>query len=528
MQDINDNHDPIQELPNEMFSSILSFLPPSSIAHSSAASRLWRNTILSSPTLHQEIDLTSMSSDEDLLLVVGHFVRLSSLALNQIVRLSLNLNPFLHEFQEGVEVSNQRMSAFDILLTALDQPKRSIKEIHLFIDHLGQRQNAILPFLLHLLRKMLLFKTAQLICISAPLPYSLIRRDSTGRTLSIQGGQRSRQEPSRLGELMAGVKSFGDGFIAFASIPGTLFGMGLSFEVMEKLRSSTFTMKRLDILNLRSEDPRDLLSFAIQFPNLETLRISLDGSAEGPDGETFQFQIPEVTPQAFKLKRLLLEVVEARVDWSSMSRWAGNKLKELSLTLDSTGSKGQSLLCPNSYEPLILNSRKTLTSLIISDARQVPGNKTSPKRILSKRASSSLSSLYLLHVEDSVCQVLSRLNLGKLWQFTFQSLHTTQINFEVLVKSLRKHSATLVEMDLSLGDVFDFQLPDPFDFRGLTELTIGEEISQSFLDWISQSSYPALTSLWCGELSSYDLSMKFKSTAPNLQITAPLDSQSQD
>lgn len=471
-----------------------------------------------------------MSSDEDLLPIVGHFVRLSSLALNQMLRLSLNLTPFFHEFQRNLHANYERISAFDVLLTTLDQSKRSIKELHLFINHLGQRQNAILPFLLHLLRKMLMFKAAQLIYISAPIPYSLRRRDSAGRTLVIQGGQRSRQEPSRLEELMDGVNSFGDGFLAFGSIPGTFFGMGLSFEVMEKLRSSTFTMKRLDILNLRSEDPRDLLNFAIQFPNLEALRLTLDGSAEGPDGETFQFQIPEVTPQAVKLKRLIFDVVEARVDWSSMSRWAGNKLTELTLTFDSTGNKGQSLLRPNSYDPLILNSRKTLTTLIICDERQVPGNTTSSKKISSKGASFSLTGLYLLNVEDSVCRLLSRLNLGELWQFTFQSLHPTQINFEFLVKSLRKHSATLVEMDLSLGDVSDFQLPDPFDLRRLTELTIGEETSETFVDWISQSSYPALTSLWHGEqgLISYNLSMKFKSTAPNLQITAPLDSQSQD
>lgn len=127
MQAIKDNLDPIQELPNEMFSSILSFLPPSSIAHSSAASRLWRSTILSNPTLHQEIDLTSMLAN---LPILYHYSRLSSLALNQVVKLSLNLTPFYNEFSQNLEQEDRSFSGLDVLLSMIQNSKETMKELN--------------------------------------------------------------------------------------------------------------------------------------------------------------------------------------------------------------------------------------------------------------------------------------------------------------------------------------------------------------------------------------------------------------
>lgn len=51
-----ESRDPDAVLPSELFSKALDFLPPSSIATSSAIPKDWRMTVNSNPLLHREID----------------------------------------------------------------------------------------------------------------------------------------------------------------------------------------------------------------------------------------------------------------------------------------------------------------------------------------------------------------------------------------------------------------------------------------------------------------------------------------
>lgn len=91
--------DPMLALPSELFSQLLSFLPPQGIAASSAICRQWRASITSNPFLHRDIDLTGMGLGSEMEDVIRHFSRLSSLALHQVVKVSVDLSSFWEDFE---------------------------------------------------------------------------------------------------------------------------------------------------------------------------------------------------------------------------------------------------------------------------------------------------------------------------------------------------------------------------------------------------------------------------------------------
>lgn len=109
-----EQQDPIGLVPNEIFSHLLSHLPPSSLAQSNAVSHEWRTSILSNPTLHQIMDLSNLSGRKDSHRVIYHFIRLSSLSLHRIANLSLNLTPFFQNL--GQDEQNQIPTRLEVLV----------------------------------------------------------------------------------------------------------------------------------------------------------------------------------------------------------------------------------------------------------------------------------------------------------------------------------------------------------------------------------------------------------------------------
>lgn len=88
--------DLILALPSELFSHSLSFLPPASIAASSAICRSWRTSVLSNSFLHNEVGLSKMGRGSQPDKVVEHLSRISALARFKLVNVSLDrFNKFL-------------------------------------------------------------------------------------------------------------------------------------------------------------------------------------------------------------------------------------------------------------------------------------------------------------------------------------------------------------------------------------------------------------------------------------------------
>lgn len=132
--------DPLQSLPDEMFTHTLSFLPPSGVAISSAVSREWRRLNLSAPLLHNEVDLSDPKwklprgyADErrkaEMDLFNSHFSRLSSLSLNRLVKVSLNLSSFVKDFVFNVYGDTEGEPLLDEVIWKLSNSTSTLKDI---------------------------------------------------------------------------------------------------------------------------------------------------------------------------------------------------------------------------------------------------------------------------------------------------------------------------------------------------------------------------------------------------------------
>lgn len=74
--------DPIFALPPELFSQLLSSLPPKELATSNAVSKSWRNLVLPNSSLHKEMDLSRLGA-ESRMEIIQTFQRVSALSFSQ-------------------------------------------------------------------------------------------------------------------------------------------------------------------------------------------------------------------------------------------------------------------------------------------------------------------------------------------------------------------------------------------------------------------------------------------------------------
>lgn len=95
---IQELQDPLNFIPDESFCSILSFLSPISIAIASAVCKKWRKFIRFDSVNHRYIDLGRLDQHSEAEDVIDHLDRLSSLALDKVVTLGLNLSCFYKGF----------------------------------------------------------------------------------------------------------------------------------------------------------------------------------------------------------------------------------------------------------------------------------------------------------------------------------------------------------------------------------------------------------------------------------------------
>lgn len=380
MQAINDNdnenQDPIQELPNEMFTSILSHLPPSSIALSSAASRPWRDHILSDPRLHQEIDLTKLKEDQDLLPITYHFVRLSFLSLNRLTKVSLNMTPFLKKWIENEhDGPSQRFEAYDILLTTLQQSQKTLKEITLLLDGPGWSWNSdidILPFLLQLLRSISNFNSLKSIWLEAPVWFSLKAGNSGGKKITVRNVpdtitnvDSAWSDGVMVAEFIQEVKRIsGSSLTEFLPNPDDEWPSGDSSAIIEELLDCS-SLERLNVIYFFEVDKKlwDLIF------RLRSLRYLVSIFAGDADDDLETLQAPPDFERTAELVNLDLYLTWVRVDWDSISKWAGDALENLMLSLDSQSMNGIN-------KSMIINSMQTLKELQIARQTCVSINAT--------------------------------------------------------------------------------------------------------------------------------------------------------
>lgn len=109
--------DPNKELPPELSCHLIALLPPASRARSSASCKDWRTNILSDPSLHRDVDLSSLGASISQDKIIGYLNHLSSLSNHQLVDVSLNLSSCWFDAKRQSEWNSTGLcSAFRILL----------------------------------------------------------------------------------------------------------------------------------------------------------------------------------------------------------------------------------------------------------------------------------------------------------------------------------------------------------------------------------------------------------------------------
>lgn len=134
--------DPNQALPFDLFSHLLSFLPPASIATSSAICSQWRSSIMSTPTLHREIDLSNLGKHSSPQIINNHLNSLSALALYRVKEVSLNLSSLWEEFMRSSSMG--RFMELNSLLDILDKSRETLTRISFKVGAYSQVPSMVL------------------------------------------------------------------------------------------------------------------------------------------------------------------------------------------------------------------------------------------------------------------------------------------------------------------------------------------------------------------------------------------------
>lgn len=160
--------DPVEALPDEIFSYLLSSLPPTSIARLGVISQSWRQSILPSPILFRDLDLSSPGNSSKIYRLLHDFQRLSSLFLNQLVKVTLNLYHFFEEFLQ--EDREKTMIGLDCLFDILQRSRETLGEISFLVStpSLSPRSPSADPLALYLMNRLQDFPNLKRIPMNLP------------------------------------------------------------------------------------------------------------------------------------------------------------------------------------------------------------------------------------------------------------------------------------------------------------------------------------------------------------------------
>lgn len=383
--------DPLEELPEEIFSLALSFLPPCSIAYTTALSRKWRTIVHSHKALHREVDLSVLGKDQ-IIAISRHFPRLSALSSNTLVKVTLNMTSFWQEWVEndcwydGSMVDHEQVNllSFHDLFYHLHLSQETLQKIFLCIDHFQdeveqEELDSPLEFVLFIMEKLKAFPKLKKIEIAAPVQLLLMAEaPSSAKRFALDNSAElfnTSIDQSQIIYLLREVKKFTqDGFTEFSLLK---FGGGEEddqeaeedSEVLQELESSTHTMQHLDLLKLQVFDDLNVWHFATQCHNLVSLRLWLFGSNVDQEQEQPQphVQVSESIAECISLIDLDLTINKYSVDWNSIARWVGSGLTKLRLELDVKSCTGAGILSDGPFGSVIFNSRETIKHLDLSN-----------------------------------------------------------------------------------------------------------------------------------------------------------------
>lgn len=498
--------DPKDGLLPELFAHSLSFLPPTSIASSNAVDKSWRNIILANPILHQEIDLLRLGEGSNIDQVIDHFARLSALALQKLVKVSLNLSCFWDDFEENHKGKGPASTGLSLLFQILLNSNETIRELNIEIDVTTFEDSS--PLLLILLKQLPLFTNLRKIEIEAPFPMYLKARGQVeeSRSLEITNNHSRRllsEDLSQLPTLLEHVHEIsGEGFteVWFCAppYPGSQASSSLDQpQFLNKLSVSATTIRILDLSYFRMDFGRPIWDFSIRScPNLISLTLNLM-PIDFPEGgeavmDNLQLEIPEGISLVEGLNVLDLEVIAYEIPWTSMERWIGSQLEEFSLITRPTPGVEETRILSSALRSILVNSRQTLRAAQLDHVsiHQTPEDDTVEEF-------PNLKVLNLSGICPSVCKFFSTVSAPNLRDLSFKFSKSwdhseVQVTFNSLLWLLSSCQNNLLRLTFSSqGSELRNMLSANLSFIHLETLVLNPN-HESVVNWFSRFNYPSL------------------------------------
>lgn len=333
------------------------------------------------------------------------------------------------------------------LLQLLLDSRRTLREISFKID--AETVNDSLPLLILFVNQLVSFTKLKRVRIEAPVVLSLEAGGELegSKRFELINTRRNKKckNTSEVPDLMSKVENFaGTVFTNFTLERLEKFQPGVrlrSKQVLERLRSSRFTLRTLDFSCLQYEGGRNLWGFSVSCPHLISLTIFLTPQESE---ENMNLEIAEHTLVG-GIKHLDISVRRYLIDFTGLSDWMGRRVEELrlcGLRAVQDGNPPPPLTIPGeAFTSIILGSRRTLRYIRLSNID-----------IVDSKSVASFPSLEQLHVLSSSPSVYRwftdmqypRLSvLGLMWTRGQGNIEGVQDGFHCLLSLLCLHHHNL-------------------------------------------------------------------------------------
>lgn len=535
--------DHIVTLGTELLCHIFRNFPIEELVACSNVSRRWREMIRIGHFNHH---LQTLLQEAYLYRILHHLHRLSSLAFDRVIKISLNLDLFWEEYElhNKMAIENKEMAiedsslpfqawtntAFSRVLLSLRNCEQTFKEINLQFDR--DDWNAV-NMLSALVEEIFSFTRLEKVRIKAPSLLCLTAgEDKPGsKYFSLTDDlENSREDRNTDAEFMQLIEQVRDFVGSDPSPKFTRFLLGLDdsdgfrwedseeLEILGILQDSADVLQSLGISQTWKESPSKTWELATsECPNLNSLSFALPRPRLGDEdfaeawnlewNELADLSFPLRSEGASTLKRFVLIAEHYKTDLGSMSRWMGNQIEEISL--ESIRSEIKPGLPSTSFISILQNLNQTLKSISLNKIQVVEDEVVFDEANLSFP---NLESLSLKQVDDCFygffadvkCPKLQHLQID-IYSYGSENIKEYPLTAQVSIRCLwnrilQGSSLKSIEFDGSLPS--DLELPTSASqcLPELESIKISPlKHERKWLLWFSNFKLPNLTSIKYGD-----------------------------
>lgn len=478
----------------------------SSIRRSERVSDDWKRALLATPTLYQDVDLSSLSEKEDLERILRHLKHYSSRSRDKLVDVSLNINPFF--FEGDVNFAPVGKSVMETLLKSKETLKIISIQMLVVFEGFEGRPDTLDFFVkftdLFLNNKFPNLKRVFLTCNSIHNYAYAGEHCQSSKSFAIIRNNQWRYEEGFPKHRLSLVRDLIDRAIDFVGSGLTIFqawpvreDQEIAFpHIINELKRSRSTLVEVSIrlLGIPSHKIERLLSAIKDCKSLTSLSLEVSGGSK----ETREklIRLPENAIACSNLLELEIES-NLNLDWNSWTDWFGHSLEVIDLSLL---HPQRSHLPAQAPSRLLLNSSETLTkiSLGLLEAED--------DEIFSSYSSCNFPNLEVLVLQSappSFFKFFSNLNSPKLRSLVVNSHGpSSDAAVKCLVDLVQRYCLRLKLLSVgTINQEVNFQSSgSELEFPKLEVLIIRYDCHTDLKNHLSHLQYPSLETLDLGEL----------------------------